>query len=309
MLKQYIMIRNKRNGHMPAFLKFLKRIITGKEEETTLRDFIEEIIDDTDSAEHSIDSNEKELLGNVLNLRDLTAKDVMLTRSDIIALPVSSSFDDVVKKFAKFGVSQILIYQEKLDDVVGLIHIKDLVAWENSKKPWCIQSVINKNSEEGILYIAPSMPTLDLLVKMRERGTKMAVVVDEHGGVDGVVSFADVIAEIIGDITDAREISNRPYLEVKTDGTIIADAKISIEDLEQSYGASLHLVTPEDEIDTLGGVVLDLIGRVPHKGEVIDHEEAGWQFEVLDADPRKIRRLLIRPLISPGDTNGDDNKD
>lgn len=255
--------------------------------EGRLRETIEELIDEVHEVEH-IESNEREILGNVLNLRDLTAYDVMLPRADIIAAPFNVSAQDIIQQFVKTGVLQILIYKDNLDNVIGMLHVKDILAWQSSKKAWVIKALLR-----DVLYISPTMRTLDLLLKMRETGSKIAVVVDEYGGVDGLVTFSNLIEEIIGDIQDAGEQPPSVQIELRPDGTIIADARTTLEELNKAIGAELPLNDHEDDVDTLGGVVALLAGRVPIRGEVVRHP-SGIEFEVLEADPRKVRRLCIR---------------
>lgn len=270
------------------FFKNFWRKLKKNDNDSSLRETIEELIEEVHEIEPSIESNERELLGNVLNLRDLTAYDVMLPRADIIAAPVSISAQDIIQQFVKFGVLQILIYKDNLDNVIGMLHVKDILAWKSSKKPWVIKTLLR-----DVLYISPTMRTLDLLLKMRETGSKVAVVVDEYGGVDGLVTFSNLIEEIIGDIQDAREQSPSVQIEIRPDGTIVADARTTLEELNDATGSKFPLNDDDEDIDTLGGLVVLLAGRVPIRGELIRHP-SGIEFEVLEADPRKIRRLCIR---------------
>ncbi|RZI46376.1 hemolysin family protein [Candidatus Finniella inopinata] len=274
---------------LPSFFKIFKRKFKKNDNDNNLRETIEELIDEVHEVEPSIESNERELLGNVLNLRDLTAYDVMLPRADIIAVPLGISAQDMIQQFVKTGVLQILIYKDNLDNVVGMLHVKDILAWQISKKPWALKTLMR-----NVLYISPTMRTLDLLLKMRETGSKVAVVVDEYGGVDGLVTFSNLIEEIIGDIQDAREQSPSVQIEIRTDGTIFADARTTLEELNKAVGVELPLNDHDDDIDTLGGLVVLLAGRVPIRGEVIRHPTSGIEFEVMEADPRKIRRVCIR---------------
>jgi magnesium and cobalt transporter len=266
------------------FLKIFK-----KQEPETLRDTIEELIEESDESETSIESDERQLLGNVLNLRELTAYDVMIPRADIVAGLASSSPEDLIGVFVKNGLSRIPIYRDNLDNILGSIHIKDILTAIYAKKEIQVKALIR-----DIMYISPAMRTLDLLLEMRETGVKMAVVVDEYGGVDGLVTFANLIEAIIGDIQDAHNQHMVPIqIQIKPDGTIVTDSRAVIEEINDILHADINLNDAEEDVDTIGGLVTLLAGRVPARGELIKHPN-GIEFEVLDADPRRVKKILIR---------------
>lgn len=268
-----------------------KKFRKSENDNNSLRETIEELIEEGQETEPSIESDEREILGNILNLRDLTAYDVMLPRADIIAAPITIDEQEMIHQFVKMGVMRIIIYRDNLDDVVGMLHIKDILAWKNSKKPWVIKNLLSE-----VLFISPTMRILDLLLKMRETGSKMAVVVDEYGGVDGIVTFSNLIEEIIGDIQDVHDHSSTVQIKTRPDGTIIADARIKLEELNEILETDLLLTDEEDDIDTLGGLVVLIAGRVPVKGEVIRHPDEKIEFEVLEADPRRVQRVCLRKI-------------
>lgn len=271
-------------------LKNLWRKFKKNESDSNLRETIEELIEVSRETEHSIESDERQLLGNVLNLRDSTAYDVMLPRADIIAAPFSVNDQEIIQQFVKTKVTHILIYKHNLDHVIGMIHLKDIVSWQNGNNPWVLKNLLRE-----VLFISPTMRTLDLLLKMRETGCKIAVVVDEYGGVDGLVTFSNLIEEVVGDIQNANTQFPPAQIEKLADGSVIADARITLEEFNDTFEKPLVLKGHNDDIDTLGGLVVFLAGRVPVKGEIISHS-AGIEFEVLDADPRKVRRLRIRKV-------------
>lgn len=279
----------------PSFLSRLKRLcfkrFSRHDSDSTLRETIEELIEDGDETIPSIESDERELLGNVLNLRDLTVCDVMIPRTDIIAAPATVSLQELVNQFVQTGVTRIIVYQKTLDHVIGMVHIKDLLARMQSKKVFKLQSLLRE-----VLFISPSMRTLDLLLQMRETGSKLAIVVDEYGGVDGLVTFSNLIEEIIGDIQDAHDHTPSSQIEVKSDGTVLADARTKLDELEETLSVKLKLSSMEEEIDTVGGLVYAIVGRIPVKGELIRHT-SGIEFEVLDADLRRLKLLKIHHLI------------
>jgi magnesium and cobalt transporter len=234
---------------------------------------------------------ERFLIGNILKVHDRNAADVMVPRVDIVALDVEQPFSELVKCMVEQGHSRVPIYQESLDDVIGFVHVKDVLAPVADRRPARIRPLLRK-----VLYVAPSVPILDLLVQMRQARTHIAVVVDEFGGIDGVVTIEDLIEEIVGEIEDEHDdIAEAPTLIERPDGSIIADARLPIEALEEHHGAPLRAAGDEEAVDTLGGLVFTLAGRVPKRGEVIIHPD-GIEFEVLDADPRRIKRLRVRGL-------------
>jgi CBS domain containing-hemolysin-like protein len=272
------------------WLKQKWRVVTRSETDNSLRETIEELIEDTDETTPSIELDERMLLGNVLNLRDLTAEDVMIPRVDIIAVPLTIAGPDLLAILTRSRHSRVPVYRNNLDDVIGMIETKDVLNWVATEKPLNIKALVR-----DVLFVSPTMRTLDLLFQMRETGTKMAMVVDEFGGVDGVVTFPDLIEEIIGDIQDAQDRSPGHQLIERPDGSILADARVTLEEIADKYRINLIVEGLEDDIDTLGGLVVALAGRVPARGELITHP-VGLEFEVVDADPRRVKRLYLRGI-------------
>jgi CBS domain containing-hemolysin-like protein len=194
------------------------------------------------------------------------------------------------------GHSRVPVYRETLDDVIGFIHVKDVLGPVAERREAKLAPLLRK-----VLFVAPSAPILDLLVQMRQARTHIAVVVDEFGGIDGLVTIEDLIEEIVGEIEDEHDEAGGPSLVERSDGSLIADARTPIEALEEHEGARLRPEGDQEEVDTLGGLVSSLAGRVPKRGEVIAHP-VGIEFEVLDADPRRIKRLRVRRL--PAESGG-----
>ena len=241
-------------------------------------------------ADTPITSQERFLIGNILQVHELNAADVMVPRVDIVALDVDQPFSEVVKCMVENGHSRVPVYRETLDDVIGFIHVKDVLAPVADRRPARLEKLLRK-----VLYVAPSLPILDLLVQMRQARTHIAMVVDEFGGIDGLVTIENLIEEIVGDIEDEHDVPDTPTLIERPDGSIIADARMPIEALEEQHGIGLRPAGDEESVDTLGGLVFTLAGRVPKRGEVIAHPD-GIEFEVLDADPRRVKRLRVRGL-------------
>jgi len=241
-----------------------------------------------------ITPQERFLIGNILKVHDRNAADVMVPRVDIVALDVDQPFAEVVKCMVEQGHSRVPVYRETLDDVIGFVHVKDVLAPVADRRPARLERLLRK-----ALFVAPSVPILDLLVQMRQARTHIAMVVDEFGGIDGLVTIEDLIEEIVGEIEDEHDVAEAPMLIERADGSLIADARIPIEVLEEQQGTRLRPAGDEEAIDTLGGLVFTLAGRVPKRGEVIAHPD-GFEFEVLDADPRRIKRLRVRGLPLAG---------
>jgi CBS domain containing-hemolysin-like protein len=274
------------------WLKQKWRVMMRSGADNSLRETIEELIEDTETEEAnpSIELDERLLLGNVLNLRDRTAEDAMVPRVDIIAVPITTTGSELLAVLTRSRHSRLPVYRTNLDDVIGMVDIKDVLGWVATKKPLNIKAMVR-----DVIFVSPTMRTLDLLFQMRESGTKMAMVVDEFGGIDGLVTFPDLIEEIIGDIQDAQGSNPIHQLVERADGSILADARVTLEQISENYGVNLIVEGMEDDIDTLGGLVVALAGRVPARGELITHP-AGLEVEVVDADPRRVKRLYLRGI-------------
>jgi CBS domain containing-hemolysin-like protein len=240
-------------------------------------------------------SQERVLIGNILKVHENNAADVMVPRVDIVALDVAQPFSEVVKCMVEHGHSRVPVYRETLDDVIGFVHVKDVLAPVADRRPARLERLLRK-----VLFVAPSVPILDLLVQMRQARTHIAMVVDEFGGIDGLVTIEDVIEEIVGEIEDEHDVPDTPTAVERPDGSVIADARLPIEEFEEQFAIRLRPEGEEEKVDTLGGVVSTLAGRVPKRGEIIRHP-GGIEFEVLDADPRRVKRLRLRGLPA---TNG-----
>jgi magnesium and cobalt transporter len=245
-----------------------------------------------------ITPQERVLIGNILKVHNRNAADVMVPRVDIVALDLDQPFTEVVKCMVEHGHSRVPVYRETLDDVIGFIHVKDVLAPVADRRPAKLARLLRK-----VLFVAPSLPILDLLVQMRQARTHIAMVVDEFGGIDGLVTIEDLIEEIVGEIEDEHDVAEPPTLIERPDGSVIADARLPIEALEELHGTPLRPAGEQEAVDTLGGLVFTLAGRVPKRGEVIAHPD-GIEFEVLDADPRRIKRLRVRGLPAANGNKG-----
>jgi len=263
------------------------RVRRGRNGDSSARDALEVLIEEREDAEIPIDDDERTLLANILHLRDRAVEDVMVPRADIVAVDIRVELAEVIEMMTRLGHSRIPVYRETLDDAIGMVHIKDVLAWRGEEESFEFAKIVRR-----VLFVAPSMRVLELLLEMRVKRSHMALVVDEFGGVDGLVTIEDLVEEIVGKIEDEHDHDREPNLVRRPDGAIDADARAEIERLESEFGPILSEDERED-IDTLGGLVFSLAGRVPIRGELIRHP-SGVEFEVLEADPRRIRRLRVR---------------
>ncbi len=285
--------REQRNGILWRLQGLLR-----KREAESVRDRMEELIEeheelprDSNGRGHpdEFSAQERAVLGNVLKLRDKTADDVMVPRADIMAMPEDFTLEQAINLIQRDGHSRYPVYRGQLDDIVGMVHIKDVFASVGGEKSFDMKAILRKP-----LFTVPSVPVLDLLLQMRQARVHMALVVDEYGGIDGLVTIEDLVETITGDISDEHDEDGPPQMVEKPDGTIELDARMPVEDFEARMGGAV--LTEEEraaDIDTMGGLVFTLAGRVPAKGELVSHS-SGLEFRVMEADARRIRRLRVR---------------
>lgn len=251
-----------------------------------LREVVEELIDEP-SSQSGLTQAERMMLGNIIRLRERKVADCMLPRADIVAASVDSALKALVDLMAKHAHSRIPIYRGTLDDVIGMVHMKDLLPCVAYQQTRAITDLLRP-----VMFVAPSMPVAKLLLQMRQNRQHMAMVVDEFGGIDGLVTIEDLVEEIVGEIDDEHDVPDTPLLITRADGTLLIDARLPIEDFENKTGIKLPPLDGED-IDTLGGYVTSLAGRVPHIGENFVGER-GISFEVVEMDQSRIKRLRVR---------------
>ena len=259
------------------FKQFLSKNIDDKE---SVRENIANVLDNKSDAEN-ISKQERLMLRNVLKINEITARDIMIPRANISAVETNDTLDSVLDIFLKEAHSRAPVYEKNLDNIIGMVHIKDLLKYKI--KNGSDKSIFLQNIKREILKVPPSMPVLDLLMKMQLTRIHMAVVIDEYGGSDGLLTIEDVIEEITGEIEDEHDQQNIPMLIRTGQKSFEASARVQVKEFEKLI--NLHLID-DDEIDTLGGLIFSLVGRVPQRGEIIKHE-SGLVFEILDADPRK----------------------
>ncbi|WP_202526050.1 hemolysin family protein [Sneathiella litorea] len=272
-----------------AVLHILKRVLgIGQQTESSVRSTLEELIEEHNDPEQSINASEKLMLTNILSFSELSISDVLVPRADIEAIDANSNLHEVVKRFKETSHSRMPVYSETLDNVTGMFHIKDLINFWGDKDAgdWL-------SFRREILFVPPSMTVPDLLLKMRATHIHMAAVVDEYGGIDGLVTIEDLVEEIVGDIEDEHDEKEGPLIIVGANGMLEADARASIEELESLVDMDLLPEEEDDEVDTVGGLVFQLAGQIPARGEIISHSD-GLDFEIIDADLRKVKKVRIR---------------
>jgi CBS domain containing-hemolysin-like protein len=287
----------------------------------SIRDDIQIALEDT-SASEDFSAQERAMLKNVLNLHELRVEDVMVPRADIIAVGLDTTLREVLGVFRTAGHSRLPVHAETLDDPRGMVHIRDFVNYLATSAEMAAavkrkggSAPETKAGEPGeityasildlrvplaqanilrpVLFAPPSMPALDLLVKMQATRTHMALVIDEYGGTDGLVSIEDIVEMIVGDIEDEHDLDEEPQITPAADGTFVIDARASLEDASKAVDIELAGDDLSEEIDTVGGLIASIAGRVPVRGEIVADPRRGLEFEILDADPRRVKKIKL----------------
>ncbi|MGO9743252.1 MAG: hemolysin family protein [Roseiarcus sp.] len=287
----------------------------------SVRDDIEDALAES-SGDPDITPQERIILENVLALHDVRVADVMLPRADIIAVSADAPLSEVLALFRTAGHSRFPVFGETLDDPQGMIHIRDFVDFlaseprfglapegsqgERRRLPPGVEIGMSMPlSAAGILrpvlYTPPSMPALDLLLKMQASHTHMALVIDEYGGTDGLVSIEDVVEAIVGDIEDEHDEAERPKVAPGPSGTFLVEARAKLDEVSEALGFDFSTLADAEDVDTIGGLVAGYAGRVPGRGEIIDGP-GDFEYEVLDADARRLKRLKIHPKRAPNES-------
>jgi magnesium and cobalt transporter len=269
--------------------------------EQSVRDSIAELVQEagTESALGTageavgLNVQERALIANVLRLRGITADDVMVPRPDIVAMRADVTLEQAIDLIRTEGHSRMPVFREHLDDVQGMVHIKDVFAYRGAAEAFAVEKILRKP-----LMVAPQIGVLDLLLQMRQTRTHLALVVDEYGGIDGLVTIEDLVETIVGDIADEHDEIEGPMFSERPDGALDLNALLPIEELEALLGPVLSEDERAADIETVGGLVFNLAGRVPAKGEIVPHP-CGVEFLVLESDARRIRRLRARRTATP----------
>jgi CBS domain containing-hemolysin-like protein len=280
----------------------------GLGEEPDLRVLIEDAL--ARSKSDALSGQERTMLRRILRFGTLTVEDVMVPRADIIAVDDTVTVDELMRVFRQAEHSRVPVYRQTLDDPRGMVHIRDLMSWITTEseaggngsldlgKVDLKRTVASINITREILYVPDSMSVLDLLLKMQTTRLHLALVVDEYGGTDGLVSVEDLVEEVVGEIADEHDVEDEPLIRSDPRLGLVADARTPIEDLEKHLALELVSGEQEEDIDTLGGLVFSIAGRIPARGELVRHP-SGIEFEVLEADPRRIKKLRIHTPPAP----------
>jgi CBS domain containing-hemolysin-like protein len=292
----------------PNFLARLKRRLQGSK---GLRESLEGVIKSHAEVTGTpgITADSRSMLGNLINFQDLRVSDLMVPRADITGIEETESLRALLDRFTEANHSRLPVYRETLDDVAGMVHVKDFLRWLNSRgrgrktksgAGLSLPAAELKTSVKqhpsivrDVLYVPLSMPASDLLLKMKTSHVHLAIVVDEYGGTDGLVSFEDIVEAIVGEISDEHdEDAEEVLIKKQNDTTYMADARVAIATLDEMFGVDLLPADQEDEADTLGGLVFEMGGRVPVRGEVIAHP-SGLEFEIVESDLRRVKQVRI----------------
>ena len=277
----------------------MRHLIFGEDSEPTLREEIEEAIDEAEES-HPVAGDlspaERQMLRNLLHFGEQTAGEIAVTRGDIVAVPNEISFDELVRAFADAGHSRLPVYGESLDEVVGMVHIKDVfMARVDESRDRSLTALMREP-----LFVPESMGVIELLARMRSQRVHLAIVVDEFGGTEGLVTIEDVVEEIVGEIEDEHDEAERGMLTMLDDGLWEADARLELEELAEAVDERLS--SDEDEVDTLGGLMFLLAGHIPRKGACVTHPY-GWKLEAVDSDPRRIIRVRLHAPEEQGQSD------
>jgi magnesium and cobalt transporter len=260
-----------------------------------MRESLEEVIEESDRQSSDLSPQERRMLANLLKFGELRVGDVMVPRADIIAVEEQTSVKQLIESLRSEQHSRLPVYRETLDDPIGLVHVKDVLSLvdigEDGSMHW--PDVPIAKIRRNLLFVPASMPALDLLLKMQTTHMHLALVIDEYGGTDGLVTIEDLVEEIVGDIDDEHDVAEAPQLLALPDGGWEADARLDLDDFREQTGIDLEPADEDEEVDTLGGLVVALLGRLPQRGEIV-HHPTGLELQVLEADPRRVKRLRLR---------------
>lgn len=276
-----------------GWLKFRRK----SKSDNSVRDAIEELLDGDDETgasasglETRLDVQERTLIANVLSLSKLCAVDVMIPRADIVAVDINTKHEDIVALLGDKPYNRIPVYRETLDDIVGCITVKDILKYLAQGKKIVIPDILRE-----VMIVSPAIPVLDLMLEMRNSKKHLAMVIDEFGGIDGLVAVGDLVEAIVGEMNDEHDSETAMEIVERTDGSIIVDARVYVDDVEAIYGKILNDDERED-IDTMGGLALSCASHMPTRGEIVVHSGSGIEMEILEADPRRVKRLCVSNL-------------
>ena len=261
-------------------IKFLKKLLGSKKETLELVDNLRENSDLTNDQTH--------MLGNLLQLGNIRISDIMVPRADIVSINIECSFENTLKLFIEAGHSRLPVYKKQLDNIVGMIHVKDLLLYWHKNNEFSINKV-----KRNVLFSSPAMLVSDLLGQMRATRTHLAIIVDEQGGTDGLVTIEDLVEEIVGEIEDEHDAKEKPIISTLDNGALLVDARTNIEDLDRALGVSFSDIDAYKDIETVGGLIFTISGKIPKINDNIPEPSLGVSFKILEADHRRIQKVLV----------------
>ena len=276
------MIRNKNKNLLGRILYWLKQKLKFS------RGLNSNQLSDDIEGDVALSKEQSNILDNLLKLGNVEVSDVMVPRADIIAINQNTSFDETLELFLEESHSRMPIFSKDLDNIIGMIHVKDLLPFWAKPNDFSIKKI-----KRNVLFSSPSMFVADLLGQMRVTRTHLAIVVDEHGGTDGIVTIEDLVEEIVGEIEDEYDLDKNPKIIINQDGTFTADARTPITELESALGLSFSSKELFNEVDTVGGLIFSISGKIPRSGEIVSEINSGVNFKVLDADLRRINKVSV----------------
>ena len=269
------------------------RSLGGGRADRTLQDNLRELLEQHQEADHQVNAEERTILMNLVKLAELRVSDVMIPRADIVGIEVGATIDELVQTFRDGLHSRVPVYRSTLDNVLGMAHIKDLLAYWGTGDGFDLLKLMRE-----VQFVPPSMPVLDLLINMRTRRVHMAIIVDEFGGTDGLATIEDLVEAIVGEIEDEHDSVGKPLFVEIGEGVLEADARAPTGEVEARMSCDFLPEERDEDVDTIGGVVASLAGRVPQRGEIISHP-SGIEFEITEADARRVKRLRVRRVKQP----------
>jgi CBS domain containing-hemolysin-like protein len=289
----------------------------------SIRQDLEVVLEDGMPGDTGFSPQERTMLKNILGLRERRVEDVMVPRADIVAVQQDISLGELIKVFSGAGHSRLVVYNDTLDDPIGMAHIRDVIAYMAARAEVKPEAAATRKTPlpanldlraidlsvalsatkivRQLLFVPPSMPVIDLFAKMQATRIHLALVIDEYGGTDGVVSIEDIVEQVVGEIEDEHDEQEAPSIIRQPDGSFLADARANLEDVTAALGAEFDIGDAAEEVDTLGGYLFTKIGRVPVRGELVAGP-GNFEIEVVDADPRRVKRLRIyrKKAVPPG---------
>jgi CBS domain containing-hemolysin-like protein len=297
------------------FTRMLRRMFGWRG--ASIRSDLKDVLDAMTPGESGFSPEESRMLRNILSLRERRIEDLMVPRADIVAVQQNIALGELMRTFESAGHSRLVVYNDTLDDPVGMVHIRDLIAFmtaraqvdpeKNAKRKKPFPAGLDLKTVDltvplsatsimrNLLFVPPSMRAIDLLQRMQAERMHLALVIDEYGGTDGLVSIEDIVEEIVGEIDDEHDEDEPPDVVAQPDGSFVADARANLEDVVSIVGPDFDVGDSAEEVDTLGGYLVSRAGRLPLRGELITGPGL-FEFEVLDADPRRVKRVRIARL-------------